>query len=68
MLCSAGANGSHQEQQPVSVRRHDIEYLDGKHLLELLMASQKGTILILFSALEDIPNLMYTSNNCSQVS
>ena len=30
MLCSAGANGSHQEQQPVSVWRHDAEYLDGK--------------------------------------
>ena len=30
MLCSAGANGSHQEQQPVSVWRHDTEYLDGK--------------------------------------
>ncbi len=27
---SAGANGSHQEQQPVSVWRHDTEYLDGK--------------------------------------
>jgi hypothetical protein len=32
MLCSAGANGSHQGQQPVSVWRHDIEYLDRKKL------------------------------------
>jgi hypothetical protein len=30
MLCSAGAIGSHQEQQPYSVWRHDSEYLDGK--------------------------------------
>ncbi len=30
MLCAAGANGSHQEQQPVSVSKHDTEYLDGK--------------------------------------
>jgi hypothetical protein len=30
MLCSAGANGSHQEQQPISVFRHDTKYLDGK--------------------------------------
>ncbi len=30
MLCSAGANGSHQGQQPVSVLRHDTEYLDRK--------------------------------------
>ena len=33
-----------------------------KHLRELLMASQTGTIFILFLALEDIPSLMYTSN------
>jgi hypothetical protein len=33
-----------------------------KNLRELLMASQKGTILNLFKALEDIPSLMYTSN------
>ncbi len=31
-------------------------------LRELLMASQTGTIFILFLALEDIPSLMYTSN------
>jgi hypothetical protein len=30
MLCSAGANGSHQGQQLVSVLRHDTEYLDRK--------------------------------------
>jgi hypothetical protein len=46
MLCSAGANGSHQGQQPVSVRRHETEYLDRKKPGELLMASQTGTILI----------------------
>jgi hypothetical protein len=28
--CSAGANGSQQGQQPVSVWRHDTEYLDRK--------------------------------------
>jgi hypothetical protein len=33
-----------------------------KTLRELLMASQTGTISILFLALEDIPSLMYTSN------
>jgi hypothetical protein len=33
-----------------------------KNLRELLMASQKGTIFILFLALEDIPSLMCTSN------
>ena len=33
-----------------------------KNLPELLMASQTGTIFILFLALEDIPSLMYTSN------
>ena len=33
-----------------------------KTLRELLMASQTGTIFILFLALEDIPSLMYTSN------
>jgi hypothetical protein len=33
-----------------------------KKLRELLMVSQIGTILILFQAFEDIPNLMYTSN------
>jgi hypothetical protein len=32
MLCSAGANGSHQGQQPISVSRHDTEYLDIKKL------------------------------------
>ncbi len=30
MLCSAGANGSNHGQQPVSVFRHDTEYLDRK--------------------------------------
>jgi hypothetical protein len=30
MLCSAGANGSHQDQQPASNWSHDNEYLDGK--------------------------------------
>ena len=62
MLCSAGANGSHQGEQPASVWRHYTEYLDRKTLRELLMASQTGTIFILFLALEDIPSLMYTSN------
>ncbi len=33
-----------------------------KNLRELLMASQTRTILILFLAFEDIPNLMYTNN------
>jgi hypothetical protein len=33
-----------------------------KTLLELLMASQTGTIFILYLALEDISSLMYTSN------
>ncbi len=42
MLCSAGANGSQQGQQPVW--RHNTEYLDRKNLRELLMASQTGTI------------------------
>jgi hypothetical protein len=51
MLCSAGANGSHQGEQPVSVWRHYTEYLDRKTLRELLMASQTGTIFILFLAL-----------------
>jgi len=32
-----------------------------KNLRELLMASQTGTIFILFLALEDIPSLIYTS-------
>jgi hypothetical protein len=32
-----------------------------KNLRELLMASQKGTILNLFKAIEDIPSLMFTS-------
>jgi hypothetical protein len=32
MLCSAGANGSYQGQQPISVWRHDTEYLDKKKL------------------------------------
>jgi hypothetical protein len=62
MLCSAGANGSHQGEQPVSVWRHYKEYLDRKTLRELLMVSQTGTIFILCLALEDIPSLMYTSN------
>ncbi len=33
-----------------------------KNMRELLMAWQTGTILVFFKALEDIPNLMYTSN------
>jgi hypothetical protein len=33
-----------------------------KNFRELLMASKTGTNLILFTALEDIPNLMYSSN------
>ncbi len=33
-----------------------------KTLRELLMASQTGTIFILFQALEYIPSLMYTRN------
>jgi hypothetical protein len=33
-----------------------------KTLQELLMASQTGTIFIVYLALEDIPCLMYTSN------
>jgi hypothetical protein len=51
-----------QGQQPISVWRHDTKYLDKKKLRELLMASQTGTIFILFLALEDIPSLMFTSN------
>jgi hypothetical protein len=48
MLCSAGANGSQQGQQPVSVWRNNTEYLDRKNLRDLLMASQTGTIQIIF--------------------
>jgi hypothetical protein len=45
MLCSAGANGSHQGHQPIGMTPNIwIE----KNLRELLMASQTGTILILF--------------------
>jgi hypothetical protein len=32
MLCSAGANGNNQGQQPISVSRHDTEYLVRKKL------------------------------------
>jgi hypothetical protein len=32
MLCSAGANGSHQGQQPISVWRNYTQYLDRKKL------------------------------------
>jgi hypothetical protein len=45
MLSSAGANGSHQGQQPIGMTPNIwIE----KNLRELLMSSQTGTILILF--------------------
>jgi hypothetical protein len=46
----------------LSDRRHELNIWIEKNLQELLMASQTGTILIIFYALEDIPNLMYTSN------
>jgi hypothetical protein len=62
MLCSAGANGSHQEQQPVSVWRHYTEYLDRKNPAKAVDGLTTGTVFILFLALEDIPSLMYTSN------
>jgi hypothetical protein len=47
-------------QQPVSGMTRNI--CIEKNLRELLMASQTGTIFLLFSALGDIPSLMYTSN------
>jgi len=48
MLCSAGANGSHQGQQPVSVWRHDTEYLDSKKLARAVDGLKDRNKLILF--------------------
>ncbi len=62
MLCSAGSNGSHQGEQPVSVWRHYTEYLDRKNPARAVDGLTDITIFILFLALEEIPSLMYTSN------
>jgi len=62
MLCSAGANGSHRNNNPFQVGGITPNIWIEKTLRELLMASQTGTIFILYLALEDIPSLMYTSN------
>ncbi len=62
MLCSAGANGSHQGEQPISVWRRYTEYLDRINPARAVDGLTEGTIFILFLALEDIPSLMYTSS------
>ncbi len=51
-----------QENNPFQFGGITQNILIEKTLRELLMASQTGTIFILFLALEDIPSLMYTSN------
>ena len=62
MLCSAGANGSYQGQQPIQFGGMTPNIWIENNLRDLLMAAQTGTIFILFLAFEDIPSLMYTSN------
>jgi len=48
MLCSAGANGSYQGQQPIQFGGMTPNIWIENNLRELLMASQTGTILLLF--------------------
>jgi len=48
MLCSAGANGSHQGLQPFQFGGITPNICIEKNPRELLMASQTGTILIFF--------------------
>jgi hypothetical protein len=62
MLCSAGANGSHQGEQPVLVWRHYTEYLDRKNPARAVAGLTDRNNFHSFLALEDIPSLMYTSN------
>jgi hypothetical protein len=68
MLCSADANGSHQGNNPFQFGGMTPNIWIEKNLQELLMASQTGTILILFKAVEDVPSLCTPAINCSQVS
>jgi hypothetical protein len=56
MLCSAGANGSHQGQQPISVWRHDTEYLDRKNPVRAVDGLTDMNNFNFFLTLEDIPN------------
>ena len=62
MLCSAGANGSHQGQHPDSVCRHDTEYLDRKKPARAGHGLTDRNNFNFFKTLADIPNLMYISN------
>jgi hypothetical protein len=62
MLCSAGANGSHRRQQPISVWRHDTEYLNRKKPARAVDGLTDRNNFNSFLSFEDIPSLMYTSN------
>ena len=48
MLCSAGANGSYQGQQPIQFGVMTPNIWIENNLRELLMASQTEKILLLF--------------------
>ncbi len=64
MLCSAGANGSHQWQQPISVWRHDTEYLDKKKLARAVdgLTDRNNFNSFLSFRRYSQPHVQYTSN------
>ena len=62
MLCSAGANGSHQGQQPVSVWRHDTEYLDRKKPARAVDGLRDKNNINSFLSFRRYSQPMYTSN------
>ena len=63
MLCSAGANGSHQGQQPISVWRHGTEYLDRKKLVRAVDGLTDRNNYNSFLCFRRYSQPMYTSNN-----
>ncbi len=62
MLCSAGANGSHQGQQSIWVWRHDTEYLDRKKPARAVDGLTDRNYFNSFLSFRRYFSLMYTSN------